>query len=657
MKTGRAYSVLNVKSVEEEAEHYVISGIATTPKPDRYGDVVNPMGAKFALPMPLLWQHDARHPVGFVDFAKPQKNGIPFEAKIPKVLEPGKLKDRIDEAVHSVKYKLIAGVSIGFQALESDVEFLDGGGVRYDQWEWLELSLVTIPANSDATITNIKALDQKLLTASGRNSSRTVSIKKTAGVTAKLNKPQEGHAMNVQEQLKQFEAKRAALAERLETIMKGAADEGRTLNEAEEEEYDGLELEVKTVDTHLVRLRRLEVSNMKSAQRIVAPQDSTQGAESAAALRSPSIVVTEPKLDKGIEFARYAMCLGVSKGNLPQAELIAKQRFPNSPRIHTVLKAAVSAGTTTATGWAAELVEYNQFVGDFVEFLRPQTIIGKFGVGGVPSLRRIPFNVHIRGESAGGSGYWVGQGAPKPLTRSTFTDAYLGWAKVANIAVLSEELMRFSNPSAEAIVRDTLASALIARLDIDFVLPGKALVANVSPASITNGVVAISSSGNNAAAVRADVSAVMSAYIAANITPTTAVWIMPSTVALALSLMRNALGQKEFPDITMMGGTFEGLPVIASEYVPTVTGGAIVILANASDIWLADDGQVVLDASREASLQMDDAPTNNSAVPTATTMVSMFQTNSVAMRAERWINWQKRRPAAVQVLDDVNWAP
>jgi len=126
---------------------------------------------------------------------------------------------------------------------------------------------------------------------------------------------------------------------------------------------------------------------------------------------------------------------------------------------------------------------------------------------------------------------------------------------------------------------------------------------------------------------------------------------------LALSLMRNTLGQKEFPDITMMGGTFEGLPVIASEYVPTVTGGAIVILANASDIWVADDGQVVLDASREASLQMDDAPTNNSVVPTATTMVSMFQTNSVAMRAERWINWQKRRPAAVQVLDDVNWAP
>jgi hypothetical protein len=130
---------------------------------------------------------------------------------------------------------------------------------------------------------------------------------------------------------------------------------------------------------------------------------------------------------------------------------------------------------------------------------------------------------------------------------------------------------------------------------------------------------------------------------------------MSARRALSLSLMRNALGQKEFPDITMLGGTFEGLPVIVSEYVPSETAGDFVVLANASDIWLADDGSVVVDASREASLQMLDNPTNNSASGTPTTMVSMWQTNSVAIRAERWINWQKRRTAAVAVLSEVNW--
>jgi len=93
------------------------------------------------------------------------------------------------------------------------------------------------------------------------------------------------------------------------------------------------------------------------------------------------------------------------------------------------------------------------------------------------------------------------------------------------------------------------------------------------------------------------------------------------------------------------------MPIIASEYVPS----DLVILVNASDILLADDGVVTVDASREAAIQMDDAPTNNSGTGTGAAMVSMFQTNSVALRAERYINWLKRRPQSVQVLSGVAW--
>jgi hypothetical protein len=119
--------------------------------------------------------------------------------------------------------------------------------------------------------------------------------------------------------------------------------------------------------------------------------------------------------------------------------------------------------------------------------------------------------------------------------------------------------------------------------------------------------------------------------------------------------MRNALGQKEFPEMSLLGGTLEGLPVITSEYVNADSNGGFVYLVSASDIWLADDGMVTIDASREASLQMLDNPTNNSSTGNPTTMVSMFQTNSVAIRAERYINWAKRRTAAVSVLAKVKW--
>jgi HK97 family phage major capsid protein/HK97 family phage prohead protease len=661
MNLQRAYSILNVKAIDEDEEAYYIQGVATTPTPDRYGDVVEPLGAKFALPMPLLWQHNAHAPVGRVEFAKPQKNGIPYKAILPKVKETGALKDRIEEAVQSIKYRLVSAVSIGFRAMNGAVEYLESGGIRFKEWEWLELSLVTIPANAEATIKSVQSIDRGLRAASGREATPVVRLKSTAGVSANdrttiiESTSMEERNVNIAEQLRAFEAKRAAAADRMAAIMEKAGEEGRTLEAAEQEEYDGLASEVKSIDAHLVRLRDLEKTSVQKATRVTV--EAGQSAEGAMQVRSgASIVQVERKLDKGIEFARYAMALGAAKGNIHQAFEIAKSRFADSPRVVNTLKAAVAAGTTTDADWAADLVEYNQFAGDFVEYLRPRTIIGRFGQGGVPSLRAVPFNVNIRAQTSGGSGYWVGQGAPKPLTKFNFDNIYLGWAKVANIAVLTEELLRFSNPSAEALVRDSLAGALIERLDTDFVDPTKAAVANVSPASITNAATPIPASGTGTADdIRADVKAAMTAFIAANITPTAGVWIMPTTVALALSLMRNPLGQKEFPDVSMLGGTFEGLPVITSEYVPSVSAGATVILANASDIWLADDGQVVIDASREASLQMLDNPTNDASSGTPTTMVSMFQTNSVAMRAERWINWKLRRAAAVQVISNVNW--
>ncbi len=161
----RAYSVLDVKGISETPDEWVIEGVASTPSADRVGDVVEPMGAVFKLPMPLLWQHESNKPVGRVEFARPNAKGIPYVARLPKVSEAGVLKDRIDEAVQSIKYRLVAAVSIGFRALEGGVERMKSGGLRFKEWEWMELSLVTIPANADASITSIKSLDTAQLRA------------------------------------------------------------------------------------------------------------------------------------------------------------------------------------------------------------------------------------------------------------------------------------------------------------------------------------------------------------------------------------------------------------------------------------------------------------------------------------------------------------
>lgn len=97
---NRAYSVLQVRSVDEDAR--IIRGIATSPTPDRMGDIVEPLGVSFKNPLPLLWQHRHDQPVGTVKFDTPTKDGITFEASLVQIDEPGKLKDRVDEAWQSV---------------------------------------------------------------------------------------------------------------------------------------------------------------------------------------------------------------------------------------------------------------------------------------------------------------------------------------------------------------------------------------------------------------------------------------------------------------------------------------------------------------------------------------------------------------------------
>lgn len=181
----RAYSLIEVKEIEEAGEHYVIKGMATTPSPDRYMDEVDPLGAQFAESIPLLWQHRADQPVGRTELGKPTKKGIPFTAKIPKVSEPGALRDRIEEAVQSIRYRLVAAVSIGFRIVDNAIEYMGNGGMRFLKFEILELSLVTIPANAEATIDSIKSIDSQLRAASGREQKRVVKLI-TPGVSGSI---------------------------------------------------------------------------------------------------------------------------------------------------------------------------------------------------------------------------------------------------------------------------------------------------------------------------------------------------------------------------------------------------------------------------------------------------------------------------------------
>lgn len=652
---NRAYSILTVKAVEDDQR--VITGIATTPAVDRMGDIVEPLGVKFTNPLALLHQHNSDEPVGTVRFDKPTKDGVTFTARLPLIADPGPLKDRVDTAWGEVKNGLVRAVSIGFRPLEYSL--MENGGVRYTEIEVFELSLVSIPAQAEAVINTIKSIDAPLLAATGkeqRPSDRPVPPGVTGKSIIKPVRAKEATTMKktIAEQISAFQETRKAKAVRMDEIMDESGEKGETLNAEQKEEYDTLAAELKELDEHIGRLQMRQKSDAETLR----PAAGAGSDEGTRARTVPAAVKATPKLEPGIRFARIAKCFGLATINKTDVMRIADALYKDAdPVVHSIVqKAAVSAGSTTSGNWAANLVgEETSVFADFAEFLRPTTILGKFGVGGIPALRRVPFRTPLLGQTGGGAGYWVGEGKAKPLTSFDFSRTTLDPLKVASIAVVTMEVVRDSSPAADVIIRDALAAALRERQDVDFIDPAKAASAGVSPASITNGVAAIHSAGNTADDVRADLRSLFSAFIADNNAPTNGVFLMPSTIGLSLSLMTNALGQAEFPDVGMNGGTLNKIPVITSEYVPSVSGGSYVALVNASDIYIADDGDVAVDVSMEASLEMSDAPAGNATTPTAAQMVSLWQTNSVGFRGERTINWAKRRDSAVALLDQVNW--
>ena len=696
----RAYAILDVKAIATSASTpRRISGVATTPAPDRLGDVLDPLGATFTNPIPLLWHHDKERPIGLATLHPPTADGITFDATIPTIDEPGALRDRVDEAWQTLTAGLITGVSVGYRAEPGAIRPTKGGGRQFLRSEICELSLVTVPANMHATIHAIKSLDAPYLTpkadgvettddfaalwanagpdihaaaahararatppASGGTYSHAFtycmdvvvpamdakghgpsdpkafcgwwkqihgvpwprSAKTLPGVSGLSN----GSRMTAQEQVTQFENSRAAKVAAMTAIMATATD--ATLPDDKKEEYDGLALEVKGLDEHLARARELERLQAASATRVP-----------ATPTPNPTPIVSiKRNLPPGTAFTRAAMAILATGGRYEAIEY-AKRWEKETPEVVTYLKAPMNPGTSTDPAWAGPLAVVQNVASEFIELLRPATVLGK-----IPGFRRIPFNASVPIQTAGGSYGWVGQGLAKSVTSLAFSSAKLEISKAAGIVVLTEELVRISTPSAEAIVQTDMIAGIAAFLDTQFIDPTVAYLANVHPASITNGLTGIPSANDP----YKDLLALLQAFAANNVPLAGATLILSETNALAMAFWRDSLGNPVFPGITVTGGEAQGIKVVTSK-----AAGSNVILVYPPSILYADDGGVTIDVSREASVQMDSAP---DAPPTATTvLVSLWQNNLVGLRAERFINWKRALNQGVALVTGAAYSP
>lgn len=347
--------------------------------------------------------------------------------------------------------------------------------------------------------------------------------------------------------------------------------------------------------------------------------------------------------NRGTIFARTVKALGVAKGDINGA--LAYAQSQGWPNVGDVVK-SINAAAVTATGSDETLVS-SPAAADFAEFVRPMTIIGKLA-----GLRRVPARVRSIAATSGSGAYWAGEAQPRPLSRMTFEGETLEPLSVSAILVATAELLRSSSPGAESALSRDLAAAAVAAMDEAFIDPANGGTAGVKPAAITHGVGAFVSTGSALAQIDADLDNMITALSDAGSDLQFAAFVMTPRTALYLARLRGTGGNLAHPGMTAKGGTLLGLPAITSASVPSAGSPYIssITLIDAAQVLLCDEGGGALETAMEGALQMEDAPGSG-----AQNLVSLWQTNSAALKLTRYVNWRRCRAGAARVLTGVGY--
>lgn len=421
----------------------------------------------------------------------------------------------------------------------------------------------------------------------------------------------------------------------MQTALSKASAEGTTPDESTEAEIQAIEKDIAALNVNIERTKK----------QIAAAEDAAKTATEPEPIPSPNPVPkveVVPTLEKGVGFAMAVKATAlagksIAAGAPVDAVTILKNwGAPKEVQDVVIAKAKAVIGSTNDPDFAAALVNQQVLTNEFMELLRPATILGR-----MTGFRNVPFNVKIPLQDGSSTVGWVGEKGQKPVTNPTFDSVTLGINKVAGIVVMSDELLKLSSPSADALVRDDLLKSIGGFIDTSFIDPTKEAVENKSPASITNGLAAadaFNAAGTTSANYEADFLKAITRFTEANLSLDGAYWLMSETRAAQLGLVRDALGNTYFEGMQFGAAnrSLLGMPVITSQNV-----GNQIVLVKPSEILLADEGNVDFAMSSEASIQIG---VDSEGKPV---MVNLFQDNLAAIRAERFITWKKARNLGV----------
>lgn len=329
--------------------------------------------------------------------------------------------------------------------------------------------------------------------------------------------------------------------------------------------------------------------------------------------------------------ASWAKALALAGGQPGKARMLAEELRMHE-RVKGVIKAPVPAHWTGDSD-VEGLADARFISTQFQPFLRSSSLFYRALDDGIV---RVGLRERVGWTTATATGFVAGEGAAVPVSRMEVEASGVDRLKANALIVLTRDMLRTAGTSGEALISRELRRAVSRVVDEQFL---ELALDDVSP---------LPSNGTDAEAAANDLADLLAA-----VQPTSESRLligMAPDVGRAAATLTTAAGGFLFPDMTPTGGNIRGIDAIVTDALDI----GQMALIDASGI-AGDSELITVEASDDTTIEMATDPDNDSSDGTASEMVSMFQTHSVAILATAWFGALRFRDDAAAIMDGIAW--
>lgn len=422
--------------------------------------------------------------------------------------------------------------------------------------------------------------------------------------------------------LQQLKQKRAALIEEMRGILTGSETANRDLTVEEQASYDAKKAEVEGLRLAIEREEQ-QLALEAQAERTSTPVDVTPAGGAI-------------KREKGDAVARFVRSLAVASGDHRRAAEFCE----NTLHDPEVARALAASGLTSGGAFVPE-----NLASEFIELLTAMTVVRRLGARPIPLPNG---NLTMPKVTGGATVTWLGENTNITKTEQTFGQVKLSAKKCAAVVPISNDIIRFTSPAVDAIVRQDLLIQLALAQDLAFIrgagtsytplgLRYMAAAANVIAVNATV----------NLANITQDLGKLDLALANANVKLIQPGYIMAPRTRVYLQNLRDGNGNKAFPE--MDNGKLRGYPFAETTQIPinlavTDTAESELYLVDFADILIGEVPGLIIESSNVAAYH------DGSAV------VSAFSLDQTVVKVIQQVDINTRHAESIAVLKDVDWA-